>query len=128
MDKQATRIKDTANEAVHLSKIWENCTTIENGKPTHYHVLFDENGFTADILQVLTNSLCYMYAMCTKSVSIVPPAYYAHLAALRARYYIEDEMSDSGSTGGGRKPKDKVVEVRQLPSIKDNVKEVMFYI
>ncbi|KAG4177414.1 hypothetical protein ERO13_A11G304750v2 [Gossypium hirsutum] len=69
-----------------------------------------------------------MYARCTKSVSIVPPAYYAHLAAFRARYYSEDEMSDSGSTGGGRKPKDNVVEVRQLPSIKDNVKEVMFYI
>ncbi|TYI64668.1 hypothetical protein E1A91_D09G103700v1 [Gossypium mustelinum] len=88
-------------------------------KSTHYHVLFDENGFTADILQVLTNSLCYTYARCTKSVSIVPPAYYAHLAAFRARYYIEDEMSDSGSTG---------VEVRPLPSIKDNVKEVMFYV
>ncbi|PPD75857.1 hypothetical protein GOBAR_DD27219 [Gossypium barbadense] len=97
-------------------------------KPTHYHVLLDENGFTADILQVLTNNLCYTYARCTKSVSIVPPAYYAHLAAYRARCYIEDEMSDSGSTGGGRKPKDKVVEVRPLPSIKDNVKEVMFYV
>lgn len=58
----------------------------------------------------------------------VPPAYYAHLAAFRARYYIEDEMSESGSTGGSRKPEDKVVEVRPLPSIKDNVKEVMFYI
>ncbi|PPD75855.1 hypothetical protein GOBAR_DD27217 [Gossypium barbadense] len=88
-------------------------------KSTHYHVLFDENGFTADILQVLTNSLCYTYARCTKSVSIVPPAYYAHLAAYRARYYIEDEMSDGGSTGVG---------VRPLPSIKDNVKEVMFYV
>ncbi|TYH53560.1 hypothetical protein ES332_D09G107800v1 [Gossypium tomentosum] len=88
-------------------------------KSTHYHVLFDENGFTADILQVLTNSLCYTYARCTKSVSIVPPAYYAHLAAFRARYYIEDEMSDGGSTGVG---------VRPLPSIKDNVKEVMFYV
>ncbi|KAK8279381.1 hypothetical protein V6Z11_D09G106500 [Gossypium hirsutum] len=28
-------------------------------KATRYHVLFDENGFSADILQVLTNSLCY---------------------------------------------------------------------
>ncbi|TYH53559.1 hypothetical protein ES332_D09G107700v1 [Gossypium tomentosum] len=97
-------------------------------KATRYHGLFDENGFSADILQVLTNSLCYTYARCTKSVSIVPPAYYAHLAAYRARYYIEDEMSDSGSTGGGRKPKDKVVEFRALPSIKDNVKEVMFFV
>ncbi|TYG98930.1 hypothetical protein ES288_A10G156800v1 [Gossypium darwinii] len=128
MDKQATRIKDTANEAVHLSKIWQNCTAIENGKPTYYHVLFDENGFTANILQVLTNSLCYTYVSTSFSIILMPPAYYAHLAAFRARYYIEDEMSDSGSTRRGRKPKNKVVEVRQLPSIKDNVKEVMFYI
>ncbi|XP_022729133.1 protein argonaute 5-like isoform X2 [Durio zibethinus] len=101
-------------------------------KPTHYHVLFDENNFTADILQVLTNNLCYTYARCTRSVSIVPPAYYAHLAAFRARYYVEDENSDSGSTGGestggGRRARDRNVEVRPLPSIKDNVKEVMFY-
>ncbi|KAK6163453.1 hypothetical protein DH2020_000317 [Rehmannia glutinosa] len=70
-------------------------------RPAHYHVLYDENAFTADALQMLTNSLCYTYARCTRSVSIVPPAYYAHLAAFRARYYIEGtEMSDSGSTAG----------------------------
>lgn len=30
-------------------------------RPTHYHVLHDENKFTADGLQVLTNNLCYTY-------------------------------------------------------------------
>ncbi|OMO58271.1 Argonaute/Dicer protein, PAZ [Corchorus capsularis] len=96
-------------------------------KPTHYHVLYDENKFSADIMQVLTNNLCYTFARCTRSVSIVPPAYYAHLAAFRARYYMEDDVSDSGSTGGGRLARDRNVEVRPLPSIKDNVKDVMFY-
>ncbi|OEL33433.1 Protein argonaute MEL1, partial [Dichanthelium oligosanthes] len=56
-------------------------------RPTHYHVLYDENHFSADALQMLTNSLCYTYARCTRSVSVVPPAYYAHLAAFRARHY-----------------------------------------
>ncbi|KAK4409024.1 protein argonaute MEL1 [Sesamum angolense] len=99
-------------------------------RPTHYHVLFDENRFTADGLQMLTNSLCYTYARCTRSVSIVPPAYYAHLAAFRARYYIEgSDLSDSGSTaaGSGGATRDKNREVRPLPVIKDNVKDVMFY-
>ncbi|KAF9684816.1 hypothetical protein SADUNF_Sadunf04G0158000 [Salix dunnii] len=92
-------------------------------RPTHYHVLFDENNFTADGLQTLTNNLCYTYARCTRSVSIVPPAYYAHLAAFRARYYIEGETSDSGSTSEtGRS-----MEARSLPAIKENVKDVMFY-
>ncbi|KAG2670879.1 hypothetical protein I3843_14G106300 [Carya illinoinensis] len=92
-------------------------------RPTHYHVLYDENRFTADALQMLTNNLCYTYARCTRSVSIVPPAYYAHLAAFRARYYIEGETSDSGSTSGS----ESRVEFRPLPLIKDNVKDVMFY-
>ncbi|XVE59482.1 hypothetical protein DITRI_Ditri05aG0049400 [Diplodiscus trichospermus] len=108
-----------------IKKKFTNFLMEGTSKPTHYHVLFDENNFTADIMQVLTNNLCYTYARCTKSVSIVPPAYYAHLIAFRARYYIEDQSSDNGSTSGGEKAKNKIFEV--LPDIKDNVKEVMFY-
>ncbi|KAJ4724979.1 Argonaute family protein [Melia azedarach] len=93
-------------------------------RPTHYHVLYDENGFSANALQVLTNNLCYTYARCTRSVSIVPPAYYAHLAAFRDRYYIEGESSDGGSTRG---TSERSLEVQALPVIKDNVKDVMFY-
>ncbi|KAL2649280.1 hypothetical protein R1flu_017408 [Riccia fluitans] len=70
-------------------------------RPAHYHVLWDENNFKADELQSLTNNLCYTYARCTRSVSIVPPAYYAHLAAFRARFYMEPETSDSGSMTSG---------------------------
>ncbi|AQK79575.1 argonaute1a, partial [Zea mays] len=70
-------------------------------RPAHYHVLWDENKFTADGLQTLTNNLCYTYARCTRSVSIVPPAYYAHLAAFRARFYMEPDTSDSGSVASG---------------------------
>ncbi|RZB74928.1 Protein argonaute 5 isoform B [Glycine soja] len=92
-------------------------------RPTHYHVLFDENNFTADGLQMFTNNLCYTYARCTRSVSIVPPVYYAHLAAFRARCYIEVATSDSGSASGGRAAN---CEVR-LPSVKENVKDVMFF-
>ncbi|KAH9660321.1 protein argonaute 5 [Citrus sinensis] len=96
-------------------------------RPTRYHVLYDENRFTADGLQVLTNNLCYTYARCTRSVSIVPPAYYAYLAAFRARYYIEDETSAGGSTDGNRSTAERNLAIRPLPVIKDNVKDVMFY-
>ncbi|XP_039779696.1 protein argonaute 1C-like isoform X1 [Panicum virgatum] len=107
-------------------------------RPAHYHVLWDENNFSADGLQTLTNNLCYTYARCTRSVSIVPPAYYAHLAAFRARFYMEPETSDSGSMASGpaghgpqsasrstRTPGGAAV--RPLPALKDNVKRVMFY-
>ncbi|CAM8932722.1 unnamed protein product [Rhodiola kirilowii] len=105
-------------------------------RPAHYHVLWDENKFTADELQLLTNNLCYTYARCTRSVSIVPPAYYAHLAAFRARFYMEPDNSDSGSMAsgapgaqrrgmGGHGPRPSAV--RPLPALKENVKKVMFY-
>ncbi|CAI5522628.1 unnamed protein product, partial [Closterium sp. Naga37s-1] len=38
-------------------------------RPVHYHVLHDENGFTADEIQHLTHSLCYSYGRCTRAVS-----------------------------------------------------------
>ncbi|KAJ3051715.1 hypothetical protein HK097_007259, partial [Rhizophlyctis rosea] len=60
-------------------------------KPTHYHVLHDENRFTADALQELTYRLCYLYCRATRSVSVCPPAYYAHLVAARARFHATGE-------------------------------------
>ncbi|GJY73242.1 PAZ domain-containing protein [Tanacetum coccineum] len=72
-------------------------------------------------IQTLTNSLCYTYARCTRSVSNVPPAYYAHLAAFRARSYMEGDQSDTSSRGQ-RATRDRVAEVRALPVIHNNVK------
>ncbi|KAF4376815.1 hypothetical protein F8388_025686 [Cannabis sativa] len=90
-------------------------------RPAHYHVLFDENNFTADALQVLTNNLCYTYARCTKSVSIVPPAYYAHLAAIRARCYIGVAVDEEETDVGPR-------TYQPLQVINGNLKDVMFYV
>ncbi|CAK7343302.1 unnamed protein product [Dovyalis caffra] len=96
-------------------------------RPVHYHVLCDMNKFTADRLQMLTNNLCYTYARCTRSVSVVPPAYYAHLAAFRARYYIEGDISSDGGCGTGPAVRKEATPVRPLPAISPNVKNVMFY-
>ncbi|XP_061373942.1 protein argonaute 10-like isoform X2 [Gastrolobium bilobum] len=93
-------------------------------RPAHYHVLWDENNFTADGIQSLTNNLCYTYARCTRSVSVVPPAYYAHLAAFRARFYMEPDMQENGSTGTRVNGE---CGVKPLPALKENVKRVMFY-
>ncbi|PWA85574.1 argonaute family protein [Artemisia annua] len=72
-------------------------------RPTYYHVLYDENKFTADGLQMLTNSLCYMYARCTRSSPLL--------------------HSELGHTWRGiSQTLDRVAEVRPLPVIHDNVK------
>lgn len=94
-------------------------------RPAHYHVLWDENNFTADEIQSLTNNLCYTYARCTRSVSVVPPAYYAHLAAYRARFYLEPDSSDG--SGSHHKRCGNGQTIRPLPELKDKVKNLMFY-
>ncbi|CAH1441694.1 unnamed protein product [Lactuca virosa] len=60
--------------------------------------------------------LLFRYQRCTRSVSIA--VYYAHLAAIHARCYMEGgELSDS----------DRVAEVHLVPMIHENVKSVMYY-
>ena len=54
-------------------------------RPVKYSVLLDENKFDADGLQNLCYKMCHLQARCTCSVSLVPPVYYAHLAAFQAR-------------------------------------------
>lgn len=70
----------------------------------HYHVLCDENGFGADAIQGLTFALSHLYARCTRSVSLVPPVYYAHLAAARGAAFAkaaeQSETASSISAGG----------------------------
>lgn len=80
--------------------------------------------------------VCQLPASCLLNFTIcywpfffaVPPAYYAHLAAYRARYYMESESSEAGgsstSRAAGGRPD---VKFQRLPQVKDRVKEVMFY-
>ncbi|KAJ7084016.1 argonaute-like protein [Mycena belliarum] len=68
-------------------------------RPTHYYVVHDEIGFTADILQQLTHSVSYMFARATKAVSLVSPAYYADLACERGRCYIHKLLQGLSSSG-----------------------------
>ncbi|CAH8462439.1 unnamed protein product [Schistosoma rodhaini] len=59
-------------------------------KPSHYHVLYDDNNFTSDSLQMFTYHLCYAYMRCSRSVSYPAPVYYSHLAAFRARDWLSN--------------------------------------
>lgn len=93
-------------------------------RPAHYHVLVDENKFTADNLINLTYKLCFLFCRCTRSVSIVSPAYYAHLAAERGRLmclHTDDSDVASQSSGGAKAPV-------QLMSVHANLATSMYYV
>ncbi|CAG8608738.1 2182_t:CDS:1 [Ambispora gerdemannii] len=77
-------------------------------RPAHYIILYDENKFNVDTLQNFTYKLCYNYQRATRSVSIPPPVYYAHLSAKHARTNV-------------LRNKDNTYEFRQvLPSLAQN--------
>eukprot|EP00096_Caligus_rogercresseyi_P000908 TRINITY_DN1146_c0_g1_i5.p1 TRINITY_DN1146_c0_g1~~TRINITY_DN1146_c0_g1_i5.p1 ORF type:complete len:865 (+),score=267.54 TRINITY_DN1146_c0_g1_i5:793-3387(+) len=78
-------------------------------KPTHYHLLWDDNNLSMDDLQKLTYYLCHLYSRCERSVSYPAPTYYAHLAAFRARHHhnrlIDMRMGEN---------KDKLKEIQEM--------------
>ncbi|KAG0348280.1 Isocitrate dehydrogenase [NADP], mitochondrial precursor (Oxalosuccinate decarboxylase) [Podila humilis] len=90
-------------------------------RPTHYQVLVDDYKFTPDALQTLTYNLCHLYARATRSVSVVPAAYYAHLVAARARLHMKgdlhsDTMSSSTITAASE-------ESYHYAEVKDNLQK-----
>lgn len=44
----------------------QHCQLQGTSRPTHYHVLLDENRFTADEIQTLTYRLCFLQCRATK--------------------------------------------------------------
>lgn len=92
-------------------------------KPSLYHVLWDDNRWSSDDLQLFTYYLCHVYMRCTRSVSIPAPVYYAHLCAFRARvWYGEDSSPDASSVSsrqsGGAAAAAAAAEASRLRTIK----------
>uniref|UniRef100_A0A4W5LKD9 Argonaute RISC catalytic component 2 n=1 Tax=Hucho hucho TaxID=62062 RepID=A0A4W5LKD9_9TELE len=98
-------------------------------RPSHYHVLWDDNHFTSDELQVLTYQLCHTYVRCTRSVSIPAPAYYAHLVAFRARYHLVDKEHDSAEgshTSGQSNGRDQQALAKAVQIHQDTLRTMYF--
>jgi eukaryotic translation initiation factor 2C len=91
-------------------------------RPSKYTVLHDENNLTADQLQGYIFRLSHGFARCTRSVSMVNSAHYAHLLAFRGRIFLGDDGSDEGSvvsTGS-------VVPVTEKPHA--NLEKFLFFV
>ncbi|GFP88430.1 protein argonaute 4a [Phtheirospermum japonicum] len=83
-------------------------------RPTHYHVLLNEIGFSSDELQELIHSLSYVFQRSNNAISEVAPVRYARLAAAKISQLVEhDKMLNAGF---------------QLPKVHKNVSSSMFFI
>jgi eukaryotic translation initiation factor 2C len=108
-------------------------------KPTHYTVVYDESRLGADEVQQGINTASYLYARATRSVSLIPPAYYADLACERGRCYLNEFLvsEDKTTTTSKGKPRgDKEEEEKVFDNamkawgngVHPNLAGSMFYI
>ncbi|KAI5962098.1 uncharacterized protein KGF55_003174 [Candida pseudojiufengensis] len=92
------------------------------GIPAHYYVLHDENGYKSDEIQKITYNLCHTFGRATKSVKVVPAAYYADLLCTRGRCYV----------GAAMKPtRGNIMDIYKKKlgdNVAQNIKNTMFYI
>jgi len=75
-------------------------------RPSHYIVIHNEAGLTADQYQGLSFNLCHVYASATRSVSIPAPVYYADRVCARAENHFAEHLqyddSDIVTTASGK--------------------------
>ncbi|KAG5418837.1 TFC3 [Candida metapsilosis] len=95
------------------------------GIPAHYYVLHDENNYSSDDIQRITYNLCHTFGRATKSVKVVPAAYYADLLCTRGRYYVGSGMKDGGPTGLSLLDEFKK---RLGDNVASGIRNTMFYI
>ncbi|KAJ7960428.1 Protein argonaute like [Quillaja saponaria] len=96
-------------------------------RPTHYHVLLDDIGLSADDLQELVHSLSYVYQRSTTAISVVAPICYAHLAATQIGTFLKFEDKSETSSSHGGITSAGAVPVPQLPKLDDKVCSSMFF-
>ncbi|KAI0117862.1 ribonuclease H-like domain-containing protein [Nemania sp. FL0031] len=113
-------------------------------RPAHYFVLLDEifraryardpMKNVADELQMVTQSMCYVFGRATKAVSYCTPAYYADILCERARCYLYHVFEDASSVpfASGATPEEIEWNLnrRYQDAIKiaGSLKDTMFYI
>ncbi|KAK2467586.1 hypothetical protein APHAL10511_000441 [Amanita phalloides] len=108
-------------------------------KMTHYTVVYDETQFTPDEIQQGTYNTSYLYARTSRSVSLIPPVYYADLACERGRCYLNNFLATddniassirSGKTDIEREKQRVYDEAVQYwgGGLHDDIRDSMFYL
>lgn len=64
-------------------------------RPIRYILFRNDSKFSNMEIYETVYNLCHLYSRATKAVSVVPPIYYAHLAAARGKCYLEKNNEGS---------------------------------
>lgn len=77
------------NNAIYDFYIVSHNALQGTARPVRYIMFLNESNFSNTVLHSTIYHLCHLYMRATKSVSVVPPIYYAHLGAARGKCYLE---------------------------------------
>ncbi|KAK0209999.1 argonaute-like protein [Desarmillaria ectypa] len=98
-------------------------------KSSHYNVVYDEFGFSADAIQSLAYTLCFTYARSTRSVSIPTPVYYAHIVCSRAKTHYDPQGAAPSVVSGGTQTREETLDnhQRQYLPVHDTQSKKMYF-
>ncbi|KAK0435068.1 Piwi-domain-containing protein [Armillaria borealis] len=90
--------------------LWSHGGLLGTSRCSHYNVVHDDFGFSADAIQALAYTLCYTYARSTRSVSIPTPVYYAHIVCSRAKTHYDPQGTASSVVSGGSQTREETLD------------------
>lgn len=97
-------------------------------RPAHYVVIHDEYGLSADEIQLLTHSSCFLFSRATKSISVHPAARYADMLCDRARLYLKPVYNCNVAPGEERPTYSPAQHTHWSGQIGNDIKDTMFFI
>ena len=87
-------------------------------RPTHYHVLLDEEKMDPNKLVSMVYEHSYQYMRATTPVSLFPAVYYAHLASNRARAHENVGFDEQVKQASGHTSSDEKLPTEAPPLLK----------
>lgn len=81
-----------------------------------------------DVLEALTQSMCYIYGRATKAVSVCTPAYYTDVVYERARCYLSGQFETPSQSAAGSVSAEPVAVGSEDVLIHARLRDSMLYI